>query len=294
MTLNQLLYFQSVAKNQHFRQAAAELNISQPSLSRSISSLEEELDILLFERAGRNIRLTKYGKIFLEHVARILKEVDLVQERMKQLSGSEGHVDLAYVFPLATSYIPRMVRRFLQKEKNEKITFSFYQRHTADLIAGLKADKFDVILGSYVENEPDIQFVPIINQKMRVITPPGHPLAQKGSAVLADLEQYPLIGYERTSGLGNFTNRLYQSYSLTPNIVCESPDEHSISALVAEDFGIALVADVEQIQTGKVCILPLEDIDLNHTVYLAYKKDHYVISAVKNFIQFIRKEGTHL
>lgn len=294
MTLNQLLYFQSVAKNQHFRQAAAELNISQPSLSRSISSLEEELDILLFERSGRNIRLTKYGKIFLEHVDRILKEVDLVQERMRQLSGSEGHVDLAYVFPLATSYIPRMVRRFLQKEKNEKITFSFYQRHTADLIAGLKADKFDVILGSYVENEPDIQFVPIINQKMRVITPPGHPLAQKGSAALADLEQYPLIGYERTSGLGNFTNRLYHSYSLTPNIVCESPDEHSISALVAEDFGVALVADVEQIHTGKVCILPLEDIDLNHTVYLAYKKDRYVISAVKSFIQFIRKEGTHL
>lgn len=294
MTLNQLFYFQRVAKSQHFRQAAAELNISQPSLSRSMASLEEELDIILFERAGRNVRLTKYGKIFLEHVDRILTEVNLATERMRQLSGNEGHVDIAYVFPLAGSYIPHMVRRFLQKEKNSKVTFSFHQSHTYEMIEGLKTDKYDVIFGSYVENEPDIQFVPIINQEMVVIAPPGHPLSKEPSVKLSDLARYPIIGYDRTSGLGKFTNRLYQSHGLCPDIICESPDENAISALVAEDFGIALVADVELIRERNVCILELEDASFTHTVYLAYKKDHYLITAVKNFIQFIRKEGTHL
>ena len=52
MTLNQILYFQTVARHQHFRLAAAELSISQPSLSRSIAALEEELGIILFERKG--------------------------------------------------------------------------------------------------------------------------------------------------------------------------------------------------------------------------------------------------
>lgn len=294
MTLNQLIYFKNVAKNQHFRQAAAELNISQPSLSRSMAALEEELNIILFERSGRNIHLTKYGKLFLEHVERILSEVDIARERMNQLAGNEGHVDIAYVFPLAGSYIPHMVRRFLQKEKNTKVSFSFHQSHTADIIAGLKADRYDVIFGSYVENEPDIQFIPIINQKMVVIAPPNHPLVQCKEVPLADLQKYPLIGYDKTSGLGKFTRRLYETHNLTPDIICESPDENAISALVAEDFGIALVADVEQIQNRNLVILPLADVDLNHTVYMAYKKDHYLISSVKNFIQFIRKEGTHL
>lgn len=294
MTLNQLLYFQKVAKSQHFRQAAAELNISQPSLSRSMATLEEELDIILFERAGRNVHLTKYGRIFLEHVDRILTEVNLATERMRQLSGTEGHVDIAYVFPLAGSYIPHMVRKFLLKDKNSSVTFSFHQSHTADMIAGLKADKYDVIFGSYVENEPDIQFVPIINQKMVVITPCGHPLSEKKAVSLNDLECYPLIGYDRSSGLGKFTRRIYESHNLAADIICESPDENAISALVAEDFGIALVADVDLIRERNVCILPLEDAEFTHTVYLAYKKDHYLISAVKNFIQFIRKEGTHL
>ncbi len=294
MTLNQLLYFQSVARNQHFRQASSELNISQPSLSRSVSSLEEELGIILFERAGRNIRLTKYGQIFLEHADRILSEVDIAQERMKQLAGSKGHVDVAYVFPLSSSYIPHMARQFLKKDKNGKITFSFYQRNTTDLIAGLKADKYDIIFCSYVENEPNIQFIPVIHQKMKIITPLDHPLSKKGYAELSDLERFPVIGYEKTSGLGCFTNQFYKAHSIEPHFVCESPDEQSISALVAEDFGIAFVADVEQIADGRVCILPLKDMDLNHTVYLAYKKDHYLISAVKDFIQFIKKEGTHL
>ena len=71
MTLNQILYFQTVARHQHFRLAAAELSISQPSLSRSIAALEEELGIILFERKGRTVTLTKYGKLFLEHADRL-------------------------------------------------------------------------------------------------------------------------------------------------------------------------------------------------------------------------------
>ena len=151
MTLNQLVYFQTVARYQHFHRAAEELNISQPSLSRSVATLEEELRIVLFERQGRNVRLTKYGRVFLEHTEKILKDVAVARTQMQQLSGNEGHVDIAYVFPLAAHYIPHMVRRFLKKEKNKNVTFSFHQLHTAPLIEGLKSEKYDIIFGSYVE-----------------------------------------------------------------------------------------------------------------------------------------------
>ena len=127
MTLNQILYFQTVARHQHFRLAAAELSISQPSLSRSIAALEEELGIILFERKGRTVTLTKYGKLFLEHADRILDEVRLAQKHMKKLSGNAGHVDIGYVFPLAAHYIPHTVRRFLSTQKNKDVTFNFHQ-----------------------------------------------------------------------------------------------------------------------------------------------------------------------
>ena len=89
-------------------------------------------------------------------------------------------------------------------------------------------------------------------------------------------------------------NRTYTSYTLHPNIICESPDENAIASLVAEDFGIALVADVAILDHFKLEKLHLSDVTLHHTVYLAYLRGHYQIPAVRNFISFIKKEGTSL
>ena len=102
MTLNQMMYFYEAARLQHFNQAAEKLHISEPSLSRSINALESELGVVLFERTGRNVVLTKTGDIFYEHVDRILNEINLADRKMHQLTGSGGHIDLAYVAPLAT------------------------------------------------------------------------------------------------------------------------------------------------------------------------------------------------
>ena len=294
MTLNQIVYFQTVARCQHFRLAASELNISQPSLSRSISNLEDELGIVLFERKGRTVTLTKYGRIFLEHADRILNDVALAEKQMKRLAGSSGHVDIAYVFPLAAWYIPHMVRQFLAGGSNEKISFNFHQTNTYEMVNGLKAENYDVIFGAYVEDQPGIQFVPILKQEMIIITPLGHPLASKENVSLKDLEGYPVIGYDRNSGLGKFTLRTYASYSLQPNIICESPDENAIASLVAEDFGIALIADVDILEHFQLEKLHLTDISLQHTVYMGYLRDHYQIPAVRSFISFIKKEGTRI
>lgn len=287
MTLNQLTYFQAVAELQHFRQAAERLNISQPSLSRSMSSLEEELNIILFEKQGRNVVLTKPGRAFLEHVNKILDEVHVAEYKMKQLAGSGGHIDIAYVFPLANFYIPHTVRTFLDEDKNKHVTFNFNQTHTADMVAGLKADRHDVIFGSFVPNEPDITFIPILRQDMVIITPKDHPLTMQKKVSYQDLSKYPLIGYDRSSGLGGFTNRFYQEQKLKVNITCECPDENAISSLVSENFGIALVAHVDAINNADVAILPLHDMQLAHTVYMGYLKNKYQIPAVKRFIHFV-------
>ena len=115
---------------------------------------------------------------------------------------SSGHIDIGYVFPLAKSYIPRLVRSFLNQQENHEITFSLSQEITKNLIADLKNEKYDVVFGSLVADEPEIEFVPVVNQEMVIITPPAHPLKYKKKLVLEDLLDYPVIGYDKTSGLG--------------------------------------------------------------------------------------------
>ncbi|MBR5637623.1 MAG: LysR family transcriptional regulator [Pseudobutyrivibrio sp.] len=294
MTLNQLTYFYEAAKLQHFNQAAEKLHISEPSLSRSIGALESELGVVLFEKTGRNVVLTKTGDIFFEHVDKILREVNQCDRKMHQLSGTGGHIDLAYVAPLAGSFIPNMCRAFLLEEKNQNVTFNFHQDITSKNIEGLKAGNYDIIFGSFVKDEPNINFIPIMQQELVVIIPKGHPLEEQALIEARAFGEYPVLGYTRTSGLGRLTRDFFTQNDVEPNFICESPDENGIASLVAANFGIALVADVQSIHRDDVTIRKLSTEQyLSHTVYMAYIKGRYQMPAVKRMIDFILVHSMH-
>ena len=230
MTLNQLRYFQAVARLQNFRAAAEELYISQPSLSRSIDSLEDELGVVLFERAGRGIALTGSGRLFLEYANRILEECDIAVYKMKEISTSGGRIDIGYVFPLANYYIPHKVRSFLDIPGNEHVTFGFTQNRTSSIIREIKNGKLDVGFCAYSENEEELEFVPIIKQEMVIITSNEHPLASEDKLSINELGRYPVIGYDRVSALGGYTKRLYRNLGIKPDILCECSDEKSVNS----------------------------------------------------------------
>lgn len=287
MTLNQLRYFQAVARALNFRAAAEDLYISQPSLSRSIDSLEKELGVVLFERAGRGIALTGSGRLFLEYTDRILGECDIALYKMKELSTSGGRIDIGYVFPLANYYIPHKVRSFLDIPGNEHVTFGFTQNRTSSIIRDIKNGKLDVGFCAYSENEEELEFVPILKQEMVIITSNEHPLADKQELSIKELTNYPVIGYDRISGLGGYTNRLYRNLGIKPDILCECSDENAIQALVREQFGIALVAKVDILNENYLRIHSVSDADLVHYVNIVWMKNHYLMPATRRFIDFM-------
>ncbi|MBS5231002.1 MAG: LysR family transcriptional regulator [Roseburia sp.] len=271
MTLNQLTYFYHAATLQHFNQAAEKANISEPSLSRSIAALEAEFNVILFEKKGRNVQLTKAGNVLLKHATYILNEVQATENKMHQIATDGGHIDIAYVSPLARNYVPRTVRAFLSKSQNKNVIFNFHQDITSKNVEGLKLGNYDLIFGSYAENEPDIEFIPIIQQEMVVILPKNHPSAHLPFVSSEIFVQYPVLSYD------------------LPEFICESPDENGIASLVAEGFGIALVADVESIHRDDIIIKPLIPAEtFSHTVYMGYLRDHYQLPAVKRLIDFIK------
>lgn len=287
MTLNQLYYFQMIAKYENYHKAAEELYISQPSLSRSIASLETEFGISLFEKSGRGIVLTKGGQLFLEYAQRIIEDCEIVKNKMKELSGDGGKIDIGYVFPLARHYIPHNVRNFLDKEENKNVTFNFFQNHTGAIAKKVKSGELDVGFGGYMDQE-DFEFFPVLSEEIVLITPKGHELEKKEKISIQELRHYPVIGYDRESWLGNYTRQLYRRLSLQPNIVVECPDEYSITALVSEDFGIALVSRIAEIDKNRVNIHRLCDIELVHHTFMFWARERYQLPAVKRFIEYMK------
>ena len=188
MNLNHLNYFRVLAKLEHYTQAAEELSITQPSLSHAMASLEKDLGTYLFEKQGRNIKLTKYGKIYFEYVDRALSELEKGEKKLRELTNvSTGTVELGYIYTLGPNFVPQLIKNFSLVEENKNIKFSFGQGTTKTLIEGLKSEKFDMVFCSFVENEPDIEFVPIAHEELVLIVSNDHPLFNKESIDLMEV-----------------------------------------------------------------------------------------------------------
>lgn len=100
MNLNQLYYFKTLAELEHYTKAAEKLNISQPTLSHSISSMEKELGANLFEKQGRNVVLTKYGRIYMFYVENALTQLELGKNQIERLVSEGGRTRWAGVYDI--------------------------------------------------------------------------------------------------------------------------------------------------------------------------------------------------
>ena len=236
MTFNQLLYFQTVSEYENYHKAAEKLYLSQPSLSRAISSLEKELGVMLFEKQGRGIVLTKAGRLFQEYTDRILSECEVAKTKMNEIASGNGYIDIGYIFPLASHYIPHKVRKFLNIEENAKVSFNFYQNHSPAIAQKVKMGELDLGFGAFIDNDDELAFYPLQKQKMVIITPNEHELNQYDDVAIQELMNYPIIGYDKDSGPGRYSKRLYRRLDMKPNIIVTCPDEHSIMALVKEGY----------------------------------------------------------
>ena len=127
MNLNHLSYFRVLAKLEHYTQAAEELSITQPSLSHAMSTLEKDLGTYLFEKQGRNIKLTKYGKIYFEYVDRALSELEKGEKKIRELTNvSTGTIELGYIYTLGPRFIPHLIKDFTEIDKNKDIKLIGY------------------------------------------------------------------------------------------------------------------------------------------------------------------------
>lgn len=110
MELLQLQYFKTIAECQHITRAANKLMISQPSLSNTLSRIENELGVQLFDRQGGNIILNNYGKIVLEHANNILRELDNIRTEIDELEQrqKQSHYHSLYRFHVSAGVASRL------------------------------------------------------------------------------------------------------------------------------------------------------------------------------------------
>lgn len=288
MNFNHLQYFITLAKEEHYTNAAKKLSITQPSLSNAISSLENELGTYLFEKKGRNVVLTKYGKVFLEYAERTIDVLNQGVKKVKFLtSETSGIIDLAYIYTFGIRDVSLLVNDFLEEKKDKNFKFTFSDGNTLDIINGLKNEDYDVGFCSKIENEDDIEFIEVKKEELVLITPKNHALSKYKEIDLIDTVDYKYIGFKKNSGLRPFIDKMFEEIGQSQNIIYEVEKDESLAGLVEGNFGIAIVPKIPILDYLDVNIIKIKNPQYNRNIYLAKLKNKYLSPAVDEFIKFV-------
>ena len=290
MNLRQLEFFKLLADTQHMTQAALLLNTTQPNLSHSMSELEKELEAKLFEKKGRNIQLTKYGKFFYTYVTNALEELAKGERALKELvSPEKGLIDFGFIYTAGSYLVPLLMKEFSAIDENKEIRFDLFQGNSSDMRELLINEQIDIAITSKFEEDDQLQYEVVTEQEIVLIVPENHPLANYDSISLKEIDPYSFVSFNKRSGLRPYIDQILTTAAINPKIVCEVEEDHTMLGFVEHDFGIALIPKIPSISSYKVKEIHLNDNLFPRYIYMATKKHHFLSPAAIRFKNFILK-----
>ena len=206
MTILQLKYVIAIASSKSFREAASRLFVSQPALSSTIRELEEELNIQLFERTNKGIRLTDPGKEFLAYAKEAVSQYELIEDRYLDRDLDKKHFSVSmqhYIF--AVHAFINVVKEY----DNGKYTFAVHETRTDEVLSNVRSLDSEVGVVAFSRTnervmrklfrEYQLEFTPLITRETFVYVWKDHPMAKAEELSLEELKEYPCISFDQSS-----------------------------------------------------------------------------------------------
>lgn len=290
MNLQWLYYFDTIAELEHYTRAAEQLHVSQSNLSHAISELETELGAKLFERKGRNIRLTKYGELFRPYVRKTILDLETGIKILKDyIDPNAGTIVLAGFQSVAQFATDLMVR--YQSETNRlEVQFKYSQEGWRSICNKLLDGTADLVLATRIE-DPRVEGTPIGVHRLVLLVYEGHRLAERESVDLKELNGEKFISFDQTGELATSLWRIFDSLQVTPNVVTETPNDLIIYGLVAARRGIAVVPYPLGGAPYGTRIIPISNQVAERKLYLQWNKERYIPPAAEYFRDYVMRSG---
>ena len=284
MEIRVLRYFLTVVREESITRASEVLHITQPTLSRQLSQLEEEVGVRLFERGSRRITLTNEGMLLRRRAEEILQLVDKTeQELIEQEEQVEGKISIGCGELSSVRLLPELFRAF--RERHPRVCFDLVTA-TADMVKE-QMDRGLLDMGLLLE-PVDMEKYDFIRLDMKenwvVQMRPDDPLAQKRAVTAQDLSALPLI-LPRRMGVQNELANWFGDYFEKLNVVFSSNLCTNAAVMVSSGLAYALVVEgaMPFWDKSKIAYRPLEP-SLTATSVLAWKRGQPFGPAATKFI----------
>lgn len=288
--------FCRVADLKNFSRAADDLLLTQPTVSGHILSLEKSLSLRLFDRTGRETRLTKAGEVFLRYASKLLTiRKDLLNALSEFSQGIRGELSLGASTIPGEYLLPRLMGDF--REGHPHFTLSLKIADTKEIIQDVLQGHVELgMIGAKV-NHPSLHYERYEEDEIIVVAPSDHPLARKKRAGFEDLLKEPWIIREEGSGtqmaIENALRKKRKSLKEF-NVVMEMGSTSSMKEGVKAGLGLAFISEravEEELNQGRFSRIAVEGMEsISRQIYIVSHQGRTFSPIGMEFLRFLKKQ----
>ncbi|MBB4134076.1 LysR family transcriptional regulator [Gordonia humi] len=241
MRIRDLSWILALGDQQHMTAAADVLGVPQSTLSRALSRVEDELGVQIFERRQSGLTTTPLGALVLDAASDIeVRYRRLESDIANAVDPDTGIVRLAFLDSMGASVVPRLLRRFREVAPGVRVLLT--QERSNQITADLLAQRVDLALTSSRPN-PGAGWLPLRTDRLVLLVPRGHRLADRTRVRLAEIAHEPFITTPSQLHFRSQVDALFDAAGVSPTLAFESQDPATIEGLVSVGLGVAIAPE---------------------------------------------------
>lgn len=271
--------------------AAAQLRITQPTLSRTLARLEAELGTPLFDRRHGRLALNASGEIYLDHARRAQAELEAARAQIADLKNpSQGTIRLSFLHSFGVTLVPRLVSGFRSREPRVKFELSQFAAGT--VTERVLADEADVAIVSPRPTTGAIAWQLLAVQRLALAVPADHPLADRTAVHLSEASDADFITMHPEFGMRRILEERCAAAGFRPRITFESSESFTVAGLVAAGLGVALLPmDRDPLLPPGLVLVPMSGPAPTREVGLIWRPDVALSRAVRSFRDYALEQA---
>ncbi|WP_313171684.1 LysR family transcriptional regulator [Stenotrophomonas sp.] len=290
MDIRQLSMLVEVVRQNGFSAAAETLFATQPTISKAIRQLEDEIGEVLLERSRQGVRLTPAGQIVYRRALALLGERQDMLRELEELRGlRRGELHLGLASLGSDILFAPVFARF--RQLHPQIELHVLERGSEALEESLRAGEIE-LAASLLPVADDLQWQPVRTEPLVALLPRDHSLANAASLQLQDLAEVPFVLFEKGFLLNRHIIRACQARGFSPREVTRSGQPDFIVALVAAGLGVALLPRMIAAARPRanVVMVPLDEPELDWKMVLAWRRGGYLSAAAQAWLRLVQAE----
>lgn len=292
MTLTQLQYVVALANHQHFAKAAEACFVTQPTLSMQIQKLEEELDVLIFDRSRHPVMLTEVGKSIVEQARAVLREAGKLEQLLEDRKGDhQGEFRLGIIPTIAPSLLPRFLMKF--SKEHPKVQLVVEELQTEQILEKLRRDQLDAGILATPLHEKGVEELPLYYEPFMAFIPEGHRLWKESFITHGELDLKDMLLLSRGHCFRNSVVHLCADHRQSdPSPVhLESGNFETLIRLSKQGLGMTLIPYLTGADLSKEdqqFLRPIAEPQPNREISLVFTRAQLKIQLIKQLGKLIQ------